>query len=118
MQNNEFYISITGLELKSPIYFFSFWWHAVRSMIQARSAPGNISAQAKTINGIHHTLSVWKDEKATRGYIFSGNHLQAIKAFNRIATGKTFGFRAQTIPNWAEVHRIWNEKGVSYGKSR
>jgi hypothetical protein len=112
--NKEVYVSITGLMLKSPIHFFTFWWHAIRSMAQAKLSRGNIRADAKTINGVHHTLSVWTDEGAMRAFVTSGNHLKAMKAFNRIASGKTFGFKTQTIPDWPEVHRLWNEKGVAY----
>lgn len=117
MQDQEYYISITGLKIKSPLHFFTFWWHAVRSMVQAKSAPGNISADAKVINGINHTLSVWTDEKAMREFIITGHHLKAMKAFNRIATGKTFGFKSRDVPDWDEVHRLWREKGIEYRKT-
>jgi len=61
-------VSITGLRLKSMLQGPVFWWHAIWSMGQARAAPGNISAGARTINGIHHTLTVWDSEAAMRSY--------------------------------------------------
>ena len=105
------YISITGLRLNSFFHSPRFWWLAIRSMRQAMNAPGNISASAQTINGIHHTLTVWTNEAAMRAYLVQGAHLQAMKAFRSIATGKTIGFEAETVPLWTEVHRIWLEKG-------
>lgn len=114
----EHYVSITGLKLKGPQHFFTFWWHAVRSMMQAQTAPGNIMAAAKTINGVHHTLSVWTSEQDMRAFLTTGAHLKALKAFNRIATGKTFGYKTTQIPDWSEVHALWQEKGVDYASKR
>lgn len=84
------------------------------SLKQARSAEGNISVEVKTINGIEHTLSVWRDEKAMRRFLYQGAHRRAIKAFSSLATGKTFGFEADHVPDWSEVHQLWLEKGRDY----
>jgi quinol monooxygenase YgiN len=78
------------------------------------AAPGNIKAEARTINGVHHTLSVWADEAAMRAYLRSGAHLQAIKTFRAIATGRTFGFVTETPPEWHEVHDLWRAQAREY----
>jgi hypothetical protein len=82
-------------------------------MNQARSAKGNISSDAKIINGIHHTLSVWTDEKDMRAYIGTGAHLKAMKTFHTIATGKTLGFYAESVPKWDVVHDLWLKEGIT-----
>ena len=105
------YISITGLTLRSRRHVFRFWWHAIGSITQAKRAPGNRSADARTIAGVHHTLSVWDDEQAMRAYLNSGAHLRALRAFRQIATGKTIGFVADAAPSWDEVHDIWASRG-------
>jgi hypothetical protein len=105
------YVSITGLELKSVLHAPAFWWHAVRSMGQAQSAPGLISADARQINGVHHTLTVWQTEAAMCAYLTTGAHLAALRAFHGIATGRTVGFPAETAPGWDEVHEIWHNQG-------
>lgn len=105
------YISITGLQLKGRRHFFRFWWHAIRSMAQARGAEGNIATDARLINGVHHTRTVWKDESAMRRYLLAGAHLKAMKAFGSIATGKTLGFYSENIPDWADVHKTWQTSG-------
>ena len=105
------YVSITGLALKSPLHAPRFWWHAIRSMSQARTASGNLRAETRTINGVHHTLSVWQDEAKMRTYLKTGAHLSAMKAFRSIATGKTIGFVAEVAPDWADVHALWLERG-------
>lgn len=106
------YVSITGLKLKSLIHAPAFWWHAIRSMRQAKSAPGLISAEARLINGIHHTLTVWETEAAMRAYMITGAHLAAMKAFHGIATGRTIGILAETAPDWGDVHEIWVLRGT------
>jgi len=101
------YVSITGLRLKSPIYALPFWWHAIPSMIQAKNAPGIISADGRKINGVQHTLSVWTSKEAMRAYLLSGAHQRAMANFSSMATGYAFGFLAQQPPVWDEVHALW-----------
>ena len=105
------YVSITGLELKSPFYAPAFWWHAVRSMRQAYGANGLISAQARKIGTVHHTVTLWESEAAMRAYLVTGAHLGAMKAFHRLATGRTIGFECETPPTWAQVPDLWATKG-------
>lgn len=105
------YVSITGLKLKSLLHAPAFWWHAIRSMGQAQSAPGLISADARQINGIHHTLTIWETEVAMRAYLVTGAHLAAMKSFHGIATGRTIGFLTESAPDWDEVHAIWVRRG-------
>jgi hypothetical protein len=105
------YVSITGLKLKSLIHAPAFWWHAIRSMRQAQASPGLIRAEARQINGIHHTLTVWETEAAMRAYLITGAHLAAMKAFHGIATGRTVGFLTETAPDWDDVPEIWAHRG-------
>ena len=105
------YVSITGLRLNGLWHAPVFWWHAIASMNQARGAVGCLSAEARTINGIHHTRSVWVSQDAMRAYLTTGAHLTAMTLFKRIATGKTFGFETRDVPGWDQVHALWLEKG-------
>ncbi len=110
----QLYISITGLRLKRPWHALRFWRHAIPAMRQARQAPGNLQARAKTIAGVRHTLSVWESKAAMRAFLYAGAHKRAIKAFPIIATGQTFGFESDRVPDWDEVHRLWQEHGRDY----
>lgn len=108
------YIAITGLMLKRPWHAIRFYRHALPCMRQAQAAPGNISADATTIGSVHHTRSVWVDEAAMRSFLYTGAHRRAIKAFPSIATGKTFGFTSDHVPDWQEVHALWQAHGKDY----
>ena len=107
----EVYVSITGLRLKQAWHGPVFWLHAARAMMQARKAPGNLSADARRIGGVHHTVSVWRDREAMRAYLRSGAHLQAMRVFPQIATGAVAGFAAAAAPDWADVPAILQSRG-------
>jgi len=110
------YVSITGLRLKGFHHAPLFAWHAVASMRQAVASEGNLLAEARKINGVHHTLTVWRDEAAMRRFAVSGPHLKAMRAFPKIATGSTLGYPAERAPDWSEVHDIWRERGKVVGR--
>ncbi len=111
MTEGSIYVSITGLQLRGPWHAPRFWWHAVRSMMQARSAPGNVIAEARIIAGVHHTLSAWTDEAAMRAYLSSGAHRKAMRVFRAIATGRTLGFTAERVPDWSSARALWEADG-------
>lgn len=114
MSTKEIYVSITGLQLKSIVYLPVFLLYAGTSFQQAAKAPGNLNVDAKMIDGVRHTLSVWESQHAMQDFIYSGAHARAIAWFPKIATGKTFGFWAQKAPDWDEVHALWLEHGNEY----
>ncbi|MDJ0626615.1 MAG: hypothetical protein QNJ44_00030 [Rhodobacter sp.] len=105
------YVSITGLRVRRFWHLPTFWRHAVALMAQAQRADGCLGASAKTIHGVHHTRSVWRDRDDMLAFLGKGEHLDAMKVFHRIATGKTLGFEATSIPDWDEVHRLWTTDG-------
>lgn len=105
------YISITGLAIKRRWMMPVFWLLAIRSMAQAKAAEGCLSADARMIDGIHHTRSVWRSRADVHAYINSGIHARAMRAFRWIAVGKTYGYATDEVPDWKEVRRIWEEHG-------
>ena len=109
--SNLVYISITGLKLKKVYYAPLFWRYAFGAMSQAQKADGCLSADATTIDGVHHTRSVWTSRKAMLAYLSTGAHLKAMKIHKRIATGKVYGFEANTVPDWEAAQKLWLEKG-------
>jgi hypothetical protein len=109
-----FYVSITGLRPKNIWSTFLFWRHAIPSKMQADSAPGILFSDVKKINKIQHTLTAWESKEQMKAYIHSGAHFEALKAFKKIAVGKTFGYESDRIPTWDEVHKLWLKNGKEY----
>ena len=114
MPGPKVYVSITGLRIKKPWHVFEFYRLAAASLRQARTAKGNLRSDVKKIGGVHHTITVWESEQAMRAFMYVEPHLSAIRAFRRIASGKTFGFEARSVPDWEEVHRLWHARGQDY----
>lgn len=106
------YVSITGLKMKSWLYYPQFFLLASAAMAQALNSKGLVSADARTIDGFHHTLSVWENEASMRDYLGTGAHLTAMRAFKSIATGKTVGYLASARPTWSDAHAIWLAQAV------
>jgi quinol monooxygenase YgiN len=102
------HVSITGLTVRRRWHRPRFWWHAVRSLSQARAAPGCLMAEARTVGGVHHTLSIWQDRAALRSFMTTGAHLAAMRDFRRIGTGRTFGYDADSAPAWPEALDLWH----------
>ena len=109
------YVSITGLRLKRPWHWLRFAWHAVPTFREAQRAPGNLGAEARTIGGVRHTLTVWESEAAMRRFLHGGAHRRAMRAYPAIATGLTFGYETDCVPGWDKVLQLWRERGRRYG---
>ena len=58
----------------------------------------------KKIGEYHHTLTAWENKEMMMNYIRSKFHLKAMKNFQSIGTGSTFGFEGNEIPNWKKQH--------------
>ncbi len=108
------YVSITGLRIKSIWRVPQFLWHAFTSMRQAKRAPGVLFAEARSVDGVQHTLTVWRSRSDMLAYMKSGPHLAAIKNFHRIASGATCGFEAEHRPTWDEAVAYWRTHGRPY----
>lgn len=112
------YVSITGLKLKKWWHIFRFFRHTIPAANQARKATGNLSTQLTKINGVYHTLTVWRSEADMRAFLYVGAHNNAIRAFPKIATGRTFGFETTDIPTLSEVHQLWLKHARAYGPAQ
>jgi hypothetical protein len=108
------YISITGLKPKSFGGFIRFWTLAIPSFGEAQSAKGNLFCATKKINGYQCTLTAWESRELMLAFMKNGVHLKAMKAFHSIATGRTYGYESDSIPNWDEAYSILESKGKNY----
>ncbi len=101
------HLVITGLRLHGPHTAPLFWFRTLPAFSQARAAPDCAFAEARTIAGVHHTLTAWADAAAAHNYMTSGAHGRAMKAFNRIGTGHVVRWEGDALPDWADAHRRW-----------
>jgi hypothetical protein len=115
---SRYYVSITGMNMKSILHYPLFYYHAIPCTMQAQSAPGNVSTSVKYIRGMEHTLEVWEDRESMLKYLRTGAHLQAMKNSKNFGSyGKVYGYYTDTIPSWSQARQLWEEKGsVVFGK--
>ena len=98
-------IVATELHVKSFWKFFPFVRHSIRSMKQAKQAPGIIHATAS--NGgwrIGYTLTAWENKEAMLQYRNSGAHKIAMQQISKLSKQyKTLVWEADNIPTWKEA---------------
>jgi hypothetical protein len=46
-----------------------------------------------------------------------GDHVQAMKIFDSIATGKTYGYETDEIPTWEAARELYDTKGRAVGRA-
>jgi len=103
------FVSITRLRLRSPFFTIPFFWHAIRSLSQAKRATGNIGA--RTLADAHRvfwTASVWKDEASMRAYLTSGAHRKAMPKLMGWCDEASVANWTQAepqLPDWNTAHR-------------
>lgn len=113
------YVSVTGLKVKRFWHLPRFWWHAMRSFRQAQRAPGVRLVQVRNVKGYQQTLTCWHSRRDMLNFMRSRPHIDAIRAFGDIATGRTYGWEADAPPNWDDALAQWREKGRDYeGRSK
>lgn len=105
------YVSVTGLKTKSFFSSIRFWYLTIPAFRAAQKSEGIIFCENKSLNGYHHTLTVWKSKSYMLEYFNSPIHLKNMKAFSSIATGKVLGYESESIPIWDDALKEWNLNG-------
>ena len=108
------YVSVTGLKAKGFLAAIRFWLLAVPAFKQAKSSGGVLFCEVKSVDGFHHTLTIWKITKDMRKFVLSPIHKRAMKMFPKIATGSTIGYEADKMPGWDEALSTWRKSAVKY----
>lgn len=108
------YISITGLKPKNVFRRIQFWGLAIPSFRQAQTAEGNIFCQVKKIEGFQCTLTAWETREHMLQFMRGGVHLKAMKSFPKIATGLTYGYEGEEIPDWKQAFQFLKNHGANY----
>jgi hypothetical protein len=101
------HVSITGLRLKAWWHAPRFAFHTLRALRQARQDPDCLKVEARKIDGVYHTLTVWRSRPAMRAYVGRGAHRAAMQAFRAIGTGKVFGYGTDVIPEFEAAYAMW-----------
>ena len=65
------YVYVTGLKAKGFLAVIRFWLLAVPALKQAKSSASVLFREVKSVDGFHHTLTIWKTKKDMRKFVLS-----------------------------------------------
>ena len=105
------YVSMTGFRPSGIAQLPRFWWRTIRSLRQARRAPGHIAVTARIVDGVYHTMTAWSDQASMRCFIASGAHLAAMRDFRKLGIGRTYGCSCEELPDWDTMYELWQLHG-------
>ena len=108
------YVSVMALKAKGFLLAIRFWFLAVPALKQAKSSAGVLFCEVKSVDGFHHTSSLWETKKDMRKFMLSPIHRKAMKIFSKIATGSTNGYEADKMPGWHKALSTWRKSAVNY----
>lgn len=99
-------LTITYLELKSPLLFFKLSQSALYITLQVKQS--NCLGMKKT--GFwtkHYTMTLWPDEKSLKDFSKSGAHLKAMKESGKIAKEiRTLTIDTTHFPDWKSAKKM------------
>ena len=108
------YVSVTALKANGFWSAIRFWLLAVPAFKHAKSSAGVLFCEVESVDGFHHSLTVWETKKDMRTFVLSPIHRKAMKMFPKIATGSTIGYETDKVPRWEEALLIWRQSAVNY----
>jgi len=108
-------VTITYIELKGPLKFFSLSSKALRIIKQLKATQYK-DFKKQGIWTKHYTMTLWNSEEELKEFARSGAHLEAMKASAEIAKEiKTLTYDAEALPNWKEAkEKLSQVKAIRY----
>ncbi len=109
--------SVTRVRLRSNWYTLPFVFHALMSVLQARSASGCFAATATRRGQAFWTVTVWRDVEALRAFMMSGAHRKAMPHLvnwcDEASTAR-FEWTSELPPTWEDAEwRMAKEGRIS-----
>lgn len=104
-------VSITYIELKSPLHFFKLSFFALHISNQLKFS-NCIEFKKKGFWTIYYTMTLWKNEEDMKAFAYSGAHMDAVKKSKLIAKEiQTITIDGNDLPNWKEAQILLKSKG-------
>ena len=106
-------VTITLIELKSPLKFFALSRYALNILRQLKKT-NYAGFKKRGIWTTHYTMTLWNSEEDLKAFAASGAHLTSMQQGARIAKEiRTATIEADELPDWKTAKRILQEKGKS-----
>ena len=97
------FITLTSLELKSPMKFFAFTLLAMKIVKQLKGS-NCISFKLSGFWTKHYTMTLWESAEASRSFAREGFHLESMRQSASLSKEiRTLTFESNTLLNWKEA---------------
>lgn len=98
--------TITSIELKGPLKFFTLSTHALKIIRQLKTTNCK-DFKKRGIWTKHYTMTLWNNELELKEFAKSGAHLDAMKKSKEIAKEiRTITIDTDTLPSWEEAKKL------------
>lgn len=99
-------VTITSLELKSPLNFFALSLSALKIMKQLKTT-NYLGFKKRGVWKTHYTMTLWETEEDMKDFYLSGAHLDAMKNSKLIAKEiRTITIEADKLPSWKKAKQL------------
>lgn len=104
-------VTITSLELRSPLHFFALSYRAMKIMMQLQKTPC-VKKRTRGFWTKHYTMTLWNSENDLKDFAKVGAHLTAMKDGKSVAKEiRTLTYEANSLPSWKDAKALIHEKG-------
>lgn len=104
-------LTITSIELKSPLKFFSLSYNAMKILSQLKQ----FNCKGIKKYGVwtkHFTMTLWENETDMTNFARDGAHLAAMKKSQDMAKEiRTITIEADELIDWKEARKILSAEG-------
>lgn len=101
--------TITYIRLRSISKLPAFFSSVMKIMRQLK-ATDNVQVKTRGMTTVHHTMTLWNNEKDLKSFSSSGAHMEAIRKTKLIAKEyKTVTLDADALPSWKEALKILDD---------
>ncbi len=105
------FVSITSIELKSPLNFFQLSLYALNIVRQLKSSKC-VEFKKRGIWTKHYTMTLWENKSDMMEFAKSGAHLTAMKKSSSIAKEiRLLTLEADILPAWKEAKIMLKKNG-------
>lgn len=93
-------LTITLIELKSPLKFFALSYRALGIMKQLKTSK-HLGYKNTGVWTTHYTMTLWNNADEMQTFVRSGAHLEAMKQTSSLAKElRTLTVQADAMPDW------------------
>ena len=106
------YVSLTLIHVKSTFAFRYFYPHAFKSYRAAKNFSSCLDVKTTAFGFYDHsTMSLWNDRSSILEFLECSEHKAAMKSFDKIGTGRVYGYEAPSLPAWSEAKELLEKHG-------